>query len=284
MLAALQRSLIYHPMRAARIDPEDVDFPRGQVHSVQIAAHDGIELHGWLILADACRASDAEAADRELRAGRPLVIYFSGNAGNRIYRGHEVAVLTGQGINVLLVDYRGYGDNAGSPTEELLSQDARTVWDYATRRGVPPEQVLLYGESLGGAVAVRLAAELCAQGTPPRGVILRSTFTSLADVAAYHFWWLPVRWALVEHYPSRDRVPHVTCPLLQIHGSEDTIVPIRFARELFAAAPPAAAGGVAKEFCTIEGVDHNDVVLSAADQVSAAIGRFLSRINQAERD
>jgi fermentation-respiration switch protein FrsA (DUF1100 family) len=278
MLAAFQRALIYHPMGPCRIEPEDLDFPRGQVHRVQVTAHDGLKLNGWIVLADGLRAADQGECDRQLGGGRLTVVYFSGNAGNRVYRGPEVGLLTGRGVNVCLVDYRGYGDNPGKPSEEDLARDAHSVWEYMTKqRNVPAHRLVLYGESLGGAVAVRLAEQCCREGSPPAGIVLRSTFNSLVDVASYHYPWLPVRWALIERYPSEQRIAHVTCPVLQIHGSDDTIVPIRLARRLFEAVPPTAANGTAKEWVAIFGADHNDVVLVAEKDMKAALDRFFRR-------
>ena len=122
MLSFLQRSFIYFPTRETPIEPDDAGFPQGQVHSISVRAADGIELHGWHVLADGHRAASREQCDRELAAGRHLVLYFSGNAGNRRYRPTEFGVFTSLGADVFIVDYRGYGDNAGSPSEELTGE------------------------------------------------------------------------------------------------------------------------------------------------------------------
>lgn len=279
MLDAFQRALIYHPMGPTRIEPEDLDFPRGQVHPVQVTSHDGLKLNGWIILADGLRAADARECDRLLCEERLTLVYFSGNAGNRVYRGPEVGLLTSRGVNVCLVDYRGYGDNPGKPSEEDMARDAYSVWKYMTdERKVPPRRLVLYGESIGGGVALRLAEQCCREGSPPAGVVLRSTFNSLVDVAAWHYPWLPVRWVLVDRYPSDQRIPHVTSPILQIHGTDDTIVPIGLARRLFEAAPASAANGMAKELVVIPGADHNDVVLVAEREMKTALDRFFRRV------
>jgi uncharacterized protein len=153
------------------------------------------------------------------------------------------------------------------------------VWRYVTDlRGVARQRVLLFGESLGGGVAVRLAAELCRRGTPPGGLILRSTFSSLVDVGAYHYPWLPVRWLLVDRFSSAEQIPDVTCPLLQFHGVRDTIVPITLGRRLFAAAPEKSSAGVAKRFVELARADHNDVVLVAQPELHRALGEFLESL------
>jgi fermentation-respiration switch protein FrsA (DUF1100 family) len=214
-----------------------------------------------------------------LELERPVVLYFSGNAGNRQYRPDEFGVFTRLGCDVFIFDYRGYGENAGSPTEEALAADAQAVWKYATdQRNVAPDRIILYGESIGGGVAVRLAAELSEAGTPPGALVLRSTFTSLVDMGSYHYPWLPVRLVMVDRYPSVERIPGVTCPILQIHGTRDSIIPIKFGRELFAVAPEKAANGIPKRFVELAKADHNDVVFIAEGEMRRAIGEFLESV------
>jgi fermentation-respiration switch protein FrsA (DUF1100 family) len=279
MLAFLQRSMIYHPHRESPLDPADVDLPPGHVFSLHTMAEDGTRLNGWHILPRHEHATTEEDCDGILTSGRLLLLYFPGNAGHRAYRLPEFSVLTDAGANVFLFDYRGYGDNSGYPSEEKLAADARAVWRYATgNRGVPADRIVLYGESIGGGVAVRLAAELSAAGTPPGGLILRSTFSSLADAAAYHFPWMPVRWLLVERYPSLQRIPQVTCPILQVHGRRDRIVPFRLARKLFEAAPDVSSCGQRKRFLELPEAGHNDVLYVAEPEIRHAIGKFFKNL------
>lgn len=281
MFGFLQRRLIYLPTREATIRPSDAGFPRDQVHDVTCRADDGLELHGWCVLADGRTAKDREALDRELALGRRVVIYFSGNGGNRSYRGSEIGILTSLGMDVFIFDYRGYGENAGSPSEKRLAADAQAVWDDVTQhRHVQPDRILLYGESLGGAVAVRLAEELCAADTDPGGLMLRSTFSSLVDAGAYHYPWLPVRLALVDRYAARDRIANVRCPILQMHGTDDFIMPIQFGRRLFESAPEQSSGGIPKQFVEISGAGHNDVTVVASEQLRTAVQAFLHRLDE----
>jgi hypothetical protein len=281
MLHLLQRSLIYLPTCEAQIEPRDAELPPGQVHTVMARTNDRLELRGWHILADGRRAASHEECDRELTAGRLLVLYFSGNAANRRYRVPEFRIFTSLGVDVFIFDYRGYGDNLGSPSEERLAADARTVWRYATEeRKVAPDRIILYGESIGGGVAVRLAAELCEADTSPGGLLVRSTFSSLVDAAAHHYPWLPVRLALVDRYPSIEHVPQVTCPILQIHGRRDVIIPIKFGQRLFEAAPQVSSSGIEKKFVELPEAGHNDVNLVAEAEFREAIRDFLSRLDQ----
>jgi fermentation-respiration switch protein FrsA (DUF1100 family) len=243
-----------------------------------------LDLHGWHILPTGEIAADQDECDWQLSLGSPLVLYFSGNAGNRRYRTLECDIFTRLGCHVFLFDYRGYGDNAGSPSEERLAADAQAVWRYATaQRGVPPERIIVCGESLGGGVAVRLAADLCQAGTSPGALLLRSTFSSLADVASYHYPWLPVRWLLRDRYPAAEQISNVTCPILHIHGLRDTIVPIQFGKKLFAAAPERAANGLPKRFVELPGADHNDILLVTEGEFRQAVGEFLDQLKSVRK-
>jgi pimeloyl-ACP methyl ester carboxylesterase len=281
MFGFLQRSLIYLPTRQAPIEPRDAGLPRGQVHAVTVRAQDQVELHGWHILADGHSAASRVECDRELASGRRLVLFFSGNAGNRCYRPPEFSILTRLGVDVFIFDYRGYGDNLGSPTEALLTSDARTIWNYATQdRDVSPDRIILYGESLGGAVAIRLAAELSKTDVLPAGLIVRSTFSSLVEAGEYHYPWLPVRLALVDRFDSLGRIAEVECPILQLHGTRDTIMPIELGQRLFAAAPERSTTGIAKRFVKLRNANHNDVTDVAAAELSEAIDEFLGQLDR----
>jgi hypothetical protein len=278
MLGFLQRFLIYVPTRAASIRPEDASFPQGRVHTVSVRTGDNLELNGWLVLAEGQSATTAAECDRELRSGRRLVLFFCGNGGNRRHRVPEYDVLAVLGANVLIMDYRGYGENPGSPSEEKLAADALAVWKYATeQRNVPPEKIILFGESLGGGVAVRLAEEVC-RDTPPGGMILRSTFSSLVDAGKHHYPWLPINWVLLDRFNSVERIPAVTCPLLLLHGSRDRIVPIEMGRRLFDAAPAQSASGVAKRFVEFEEANHNDVMHVAEVELRRAVAEFFQSL------
>lgn len=276
MFVASQRSLIYQPFVEKSLPATLAALPTGRAHDVTTRTEDGIDLHGWLILSKGHIAGTVHEVAAKLAEGRPVVLYFGGNAANRSYRTLEVAVLADAGADVVIFDYRGYGDNLGEPSEEGLTRDARAAWRFATEtKRIEPRRIVLFGESLGGGVAIGLASELTLRKTPPAGLILRSTFSSLVDAGAYHFPWLPVRWLLIDRFPSEQRIRDVTCPLLQFHGRRDTIVPLRLGQKLFAAAPEKSDTGVAKQFVELPNADHNDVMETSGADIAKAVSAFL---------
>jgi uncharacterized protein len=258
-----QRQLLYHPLASRELSVAECGLANSAT-DVTLSTTDGLTLHGWLL--DAEPLPGAEAAGSQVLQGsadRPLVIYFPGNASHRGGRVNDLCDFTHLGCDVLIFDYRGYAENAGSPTEAALTADSRAVWQYAVDQlGRKPGEVVLFGESLGGAVAVELAAWLSRRGTPPAGLITNATFDSIPALAAAHYPVLPLRWLVWDRWGSVDRIGEITCPVLMFHGTQDTLIPFEHGRRLFAAAPDRCADGVAKRFVPIENAGHNDIPVS----------------------
>lgn len=254
--AVFQRRLLYRPTVVDAISPQDSRMPSEQVKQLEVTTHDGLKLSGWLLL-----PYDHSGAERL------LVLYFPGNAENRIAHAPDCRDFTSLGADVAIFDYRGFGDNPGSPSQKDIAADARTIWKHLTQDlGLPAERIVLFGESLGGGVATRLASELCQNGTPPAGLIVASTFSSMTDTVAWHYPYFPVRMFLLDRYPSDDRITEVTCPIVCLHGTEDKIVPIELAEKLFAAAPETSASGVKKRFIASPGMGHNATSRESLEQ------------------
>jgi len=245
----MQRRLIYFPT-------SDVSAPGAigltDVEQVTFQTIDGLRLSGWFFAASG-------------PSSRATVLVFNGNAGNRAHRGPLAAALQRHGFQVLLVDYRGYGGNPGTPSEKGLGLDARSARAYlAHRPDVDLSRVVYFGESLGTAVAVDLAVE-----HPPAALVLRSPFTSLRDLGQRHYPFLPVRLLLRDRFAAIDHIRRIRVPLLVIVGGHDRIVPIDNSRRLYEAAETA------KTLLVLPDADHNDDELLAGDKMIQAIARFL---------
>jgi uncharacterized protein len=232
----LENSLIYFPVvyPAGDWKPGGLTF-----EDAWFAAPDGTRLHGWYVPCPNARAA---------------VLFCHGNGGNLSHRVDTLKMLhRHSGVSVLIFDYRGYGRSEGNPNEAGCLADARAARAWlAAREKIPEAKVVMMGESLGGAVAVDLAARDGA-----RALILESTFSSLPEVAALHYPFLPVRWLMRTRFDSASKIGSYHGPLLQAHGDADTIVPSPFGRRLFEAANQP------KKFLLLRGHDHNDPMPAA---------------------
>lgn len=246
VLWSTQRRLIYYPTPGPVPSAASV-LPVGQ--DVELTTDDGMRLGAWYFPGPR----------------RSAVLVFNGNGGDRSVRAPLAVALNRMGLSVLLFDYRGYGGNPGRPSEAGLAADARAAQEWlAGRRDV--DRIAYFGESLGAAVAVGLAVE-----KPPAALVLRSPFTSLGDVGAIHYRWLPVRRLLLDRYPSIERIPSLTAPLLVIAGDRDDIVPATLSRQLYEAAPQP------KQWLLVRGAGHNDPVFLDGSQMLGQIERFFAQ-------
>jgi fermentation-respiration switch protein FrsA (DUF1100 family) len=253
LLWAFQRRLIYLP--APRTVPPAASVLPG-AEEVTFETADGLRLGGWFVPAEG----------RE--APRTAVLVCNGNGGNRSLRAPLAVALARMGLHVLVFDYRGYGGNPGQPTEAGLATDARAALDYLVGRPeVDPARVVYLGESLGAAVALRLATE-----RPPAALVLRSPFASLAEVGQLHYPLVPVSLLLRDRYDSAALAGRLAAPLLVVAGGRDRIVPASHSRRLFAAAPQP------KRLVVVDGADHNDHDLLAGPRLLAEVRGFLAGV------
>jgi fermentation-respiration switch protein FrsA (DUF1100 family) len=240
-----QRSFIYFP--AAHLGP-----PPAGVEEVGFTTSDGLELGGWFFPAEG--------------SGGRAVLVCNGNAGNRSYRVELAEALRDRGWSVLLFDYRGYGGNPGRPSEEGLAKDARAALAFlAGREDVDADRIAYFGESLGAGVAARLATE-----RPPAALVLRSPFTSLADLGSVHYPFIPVGLVLRDRFPLIDYVRSYHGPMLVIWGGSDTIVPPTQSRAVAEAASRSRQ-------VIIDGANHNDLLMLAGKELIEETVDFLAQ-------
>ncbi len=231
MMALLETFLVYP------VPPQSLgewDAAAQGVEDVLFEAADGTQLHGFYASYDSPKGH---------------VLFCHGNGEHVGFLGEAIVELSRElEVSVFAFDYRGYGRSDGKPNEPgvLADGEAAQRW-LANRAGVQPDQVILYGRSLGGAVAVHLADSI---GT--RALVVERTFDSMVEIGARQYPWLPVRWIMRNRYPSADKIRSFDGPLLQLHGSDDPLVPIASAQALFAACPSEH-----KEFVTAPGMGHN---------------------------
>jgi uncharacterized protein len=227
LLYATQRRLLFQP------DPERVAPVRTGLMGVReevIATPDGERLIAWW---------------SPPAAGKPVFLYFHGNGGNLTARAGRLKLFQQAGFGGLMLSARGYGGSSGHPSESALVADAKLAFDWLVSHGVAADQIIVFGESLGTGLAVQVAAE-----RPARALILDSPYTSLVDVAAGKFPWIPVRWLMTDQMDSMAVIGKVRAPLLVIHGDQDDLVPYVLGAKLFAAANEP------KRLLTLPGVGH----------------------------
>jgi fermentation-respiration switch protein FrsA (DUF1100 family) len=224
---SLERSFIFFPERELWASPSDGGM---NYEDVYLPCPDGMTIHGWFI------------------PGRKktIMLFFHGNGGNISHRIEKIRLLCYPQLSSLMIDYHGYGQSQGSPSEKSCYLDAMAAWDYLTQeRHIDPHQIVLFGESLGGAVAVDLASKKGAGA-----IILESTFTNIGAVMSR---FVPGVGSLFKRkFDSLSKIPHLHSPLLILHGDEDELVPYPLGQKLFERANEP------KEFFTIRGAHHND--------------------------
>ncbi len=218
---------------------------------VTLVTRDNIDLDGWFIPAP---------------ENRGVILFFHGNAGNISHRFDSLLLFHRLGFSTLIFDYRGYGRSQGHPSEAGTSMDAEAAWQYLTgKRSIVPSRIILFGRSLGAAVAARQAAE-----HTPGALIVESGFTSVPDMAVELYPFLPVRWLTRLDYNAREQLQRVSCAVLVVHSRDDEIIPFRHGQALYAAAKEP------KQFLELRG-GHNDGFLMSGRTYTRKLDEFLSR-------
>lgn len=244
MSGILDRFFVFHP---DAWDDQDWKLRSGiPLEDVWFSSADGTKLFGWYV---------------ETAADRPVILWCHGNAGNVINRLDNLVRLFKSSFSVFLFDYRGYGRSQGRPSEEGLYLDAIGAYDYLTRtRMIRPERLIVFGRSLGAAVAGDLAGQ-----KPAAGLVLESSFPSIEAVAKFHYGGLPLHWLLGAEFRLIDRLPTLSLPKLIIHGDQDDIIPLVLGRQVFDGSLPP------KSFYVIAGAGHNNTYVVGG---SAYFNRF----------
>lgn len=247
-----QRRIIFIPCKPIVATPTDYGLTYESVY-LPVTAQE--KIHGWWL-----RSKTEEA---------PVLLYLHGNGGNvsanlpRAERFHQV------GFTVFLIDYRGYGLSQGRfPSEKRLYEDAQTAWRYLVEeRNVDPEQLYVFGHSLGGAIAIELAT----RHPEIPGLVVEGAFTSMLGMARYKgsYNWLPVNWLLTQRFDSLKKLATLNTPIFYLHGTEDLVVPAEMSRTLY----QATLGR--KELWLVEGAGHNDIATITGEAYEKRIWQFL---------
>ncbi|HEX2842923.1 alpha/beta hydrolase [Hyphomicrobium sp.] len=226
----IQRKLMYHP-DTTYFTPQRAGLSVGVEERV-IQTPDGERVLAWYARA---------------KPGLPTILYFHGNAGSLETRIERIRKYMARGLGVFMMTYRGFGGSTGQPSEVANVADAKLAYDQLAALGVDPVDIIIYGESLGTGVAVQVAAARSAAG-----LVLDAPYTSMVDLAALHYPYIPGRWFMTDRYDTRTHIKDVKAPLLILHGELDDIVPVTMGREIFNLAQPP------KVIRTFQGAGHAD--------------------------
>lgn len=242
-----QPAMIFYPYQKLVATPADWQLDYDEV---SLTTEDGVSLHGWYL--------PHPGSQRAL-------LFFHGNGGNISHRGDSLAIFHRLGFNVFIFDYRGYGQSGGTPDESGLHKDATAAWHYLTeQRGFASKDIVLFGRSLGGAVASRLAAEV-----QPGALILESTFSSARDLAQSLFPLLSRMVVMRYDFNTSAHIKQVHCPILVVHSPDDDIIPFPLGQKVYEAANQP------KFFTTLRG-DHNSGFLSSQPAYERSVAEFIS--------
>ena len=248
VIYAFQSRLIYVPNRDIVATPDQHGL---SYQDVKLTTEDGVNIHGWYLPHPNPRAT---------------LLFFHGNAGNISHRLESLGIFHRLGLNVLIIDYRGYGLSEGKPDEQGTYRDAEAAWAWLTvEQHIPAKEIIIFGRSLGGGIAAWLAAR-----RDPGAVILESTFTSIPDMASALYPYLP-RWLSRFSYANIDQVPSIDSPIWLGHSRDDELIPYTQGERLFAAANHP------KQFFEMNG-PHSQGFLITGDPYRESLAQFLDEI------
>ena len=254
-LCVMQSKLLYYPVREVVYTPEELGL---EFEDVIFEASDGVKLSGWYI-----PAPDAKFT----------VLFFHGNGGNITHRLDSINFFCNLGVNVFIFDYRGYGQSQGKTTEQGTYDDAMAAYNWLReKKKIEPENIIMFGRSLGGSVAAWLGARVEANS-----VVIESGLTSFVDMGKKFYWYMPVKLFARYSYRTIDYVKDLKCPVMFIHSRDDEIVPFEFGQQLYSAANEP------KEFVEISG-GHNDGFLISAEIYKNAWRNWLKFLEQRQQE
>jgi uncharacterized protein len=249
----LDQLFVFHPL--PWVDRDWRQLSRLPLEDVWFSSTDGTRLFGWFV---------------DAGPQAPTLLWCHGNAGNIIHRLENLAELYRVGLSVFVFAYRGYGRSEGKPSEAGLYQDAQAGYDYVTKqRAVPHNGMVIFGRSLGAAVATDLICRRSAAG-----LILESPFPSVAAVAKLTFFGGAAYWLLNSKFNLLERLPFVAAPILIIHGEQDSIIPLKLGKMVFEAAPSP------KEFYNVRGADHNNLYRVGGSDYFRRLRQFVEKVTR----
>ena len=255
-----QSNLVYRPSQELIETPATLGL---KFEDIQITTKDNVNLDAWFV----------PAKDKD-QIGKGVILFCHGNGGNIGDRVSYLPIFRDLGLSTFLFDYRGYGKSGGKPTEEGTYNDVEAAWQYLTQeKQIPPKKIIIYGESLGGAIASYLAQKISQQDSKnaASGLVLASTFTSVSDRASELYPFLPIRLLSRFSYNSRDRLPNIKIPVLIIHSTDDEIIPFSHGDRNFQAANQP------KKLVKLRG-DHNGGFLDSLEIYRNGLNEFIESI------
>jgi fermentation-respiration switch protein FrsA (DUF1100 family) len=242
----IENFFVFFPEKTLALTPEDLHLNYEEIH---FDTENGMRLHSWLF---------------PLEGESPMILFCHGNAGNMSHRLDNIRLLLDHGLQVFIFDYRGYGKSTGTPSEIGIYTDGLAAYDYLVgERGIPPGQIVLFGRSLGAAVAIDIALK-----KKVGSLIMETPFTSTRDMAKTMGLFVLISYFLPRHYNALEKIPRVNVPKLIVHGERDEIVPFSMGQRLFEAAK------MPKYFYPLKKAGHNDTYVKGGEEYFRVIATF----------